>query len=333
MNEQSVVEKMNVISEVVKYNQQLISEQEIVQKKKNQDRLVDEYESYIFLGKHNNKSGSSKVEDFIDNYCGSTVSGLKDLCAKLSQKNGRPIHWVDMGGGRGLAMRQIALLDQLQEKTVMTNVDLLKHDIQDISEEDQNYIKNKYPGILNDNVAPQFIQSNMEIVTLPQPADLITSIESIQYLSNPLAALCNWYNQLNNDGIMIIANEHRWSNWIRYEGSYFSSDPSPIEPFVKQMETSKIPFAFSNSSYNHDGWESDGDKDFRNMIIQKRPNTSMFLKAQVKSIWTNPHQYKAVYYEEGGSIIDIKDSTLLSFDRSKYFKHMNAVLRKSNPHK
>lgn len=233
-----------------------------------------------------------------------------------------------------MAMRQLILRSGFRDKVTTTNVDLIEHNIDDLPPIDKQYlevVKAKYPGIINAAIAPRFIKSNAETVSLPQPADVITSVEVTQYLNNPLMALCNWYNNLACNKIMIVSADDYWSNWIRYENSHYSSDPSPLEPFIALLRREQILFAVSDDSY-YPGMEKPDPlflarKGFCNMVIQKKPGTSLVLRAEVKKIWRNPHDYKEVYYEQGGPVVELGDAKPTSIDPG-YFEQMENVFQK-----
>lgn len=311
------------------YTQRYTQEQQAVQKGKHRCRSIEEYEQNIFPNRLYKIPSTSPVEKFIDNYCGSTISGLEDLFSNLTTRAGSSVNWVDIGGGLGLAMHQLARFDRVRENVTMTNVDLLEHNIGDLSPEENEFIDVKYPGVIDKATAPRFIKANAETATLPQPADVITSIEVSQYLNNPLAALCNMYNQLTDNGIMIIGAEDRWSKGIRFEGT---GDLSPLEPFLSLLQNEQISFAVSDGSYDPILEESYplflARKGFRNMVIEKKPGTSMLLRAPVKRILRFRYGYKAVYYEQGGPVVEIGGARPPALDPN-YFEQMEDVSSKA----
>ncbi len=320
---------MDRASETDEADKTLAAEQEAVQKEKFQGRLADEYNDYIFLGKFSLDPRTSEVEEFIKNKLGDNAVSLESVLDKLTQQKEGKIQWVDMGGGRGLAMRQMALLPNLNGHVSMTNVDLVNFDLAGLDDSELSYLEQKYPGVLKDEVRPRFIKGNVETIQLPEPADLITSIELMQYLDHPIAAFCNWYNQLADGGFLIISAEHEWTGWIRYSGSSYTNDPHPIADIIELLKGNEIPFALSEDPYRPGHEPSKRpDRQFRNMIIQKIPDTSLLPASSVSEIWFNPHKYKAVYYQVNPPPIEIRRGTTTPSDLKDLYQKQLSKKRK-----
>lgn len=81
-----------------RYTLQYTLEQQSVQNEKHKARELSEYNQSIFLGRQFSNTRTSSVEEFIDKYCGSTITGLEDLFASLTKRHSRPVNWFDMGG-------------------------------------------------------------------------------------------------------------------------------------------------------------------------------------------------------------------------------------------
>lgn len=277
----------------------LVVEQEAVQARKFQGRLLDEYSHYIFPGQHWRIPRSSEVTDFLRPYCISERVSLEGVVEGLSEASGDdPIHWVDMGSGRGLAMRQLAAKSARRGRIAMTGVDLFDVGLNGLKPDDITRLEKVAPGITDEAAAPQLIRADMETVELPQPANLITSVEAIQYLNNPLAAIGNWYNQLVDNGLLVISTEHDWSSWIRYPRE-FEYENTPIGELMQTFKATGVPFA---ASYDID-WENGfrprlNDDRLNNLAIQRLPGTKLLINAALTEIWTNPYDFKAAYYEE-----------------------------------
>jgi len=320
---------MSESSESDKNYQRILIEQKKIQSGKYQSRLVDEYNQYIFLGKSLGGNETSDVEEFTKSLFGGGADNLEGLLEGLIRKRGRNIRWTDMGGGRGLTMRQLALSQKLKGRVEMGNVDINNYDLSGLDKSEITYLENKYPGITKDNVRPNFIRGNAETIRLSKPADLITSVEVMQYLDHPVAALCDWYNQLENGGIMVISAEHAWSDWIRYEGSTFSSDPHPFEKVLEIFDQNHIPYAVSNYSYRHGSKpKKDTKREFRNLVIQKVKNTSLAPASPVKKVWYNPHSYKAVYYEKNSIPIEVvKGNNVIPSLNQRYAEQVSNIIR------
>ena len=280
----------------------LVAEQEAVQSGKFQGRLLKEYSHYIFPGSIWLKPRSSAVTDFLRPLCVDENMSLEGVIKGLCLAKGEePVRWVDMGGGRGLPMRQLATDAEIREHMDMTNVDLFDYGLNALQPDEMVYLEELAPGITSQDTAPNLILADVTSVTLPEPADLITSVEAVQYLDNPLAAISNWYNQLDDNGLMVISTKHDWASWVRYQrelgqGDY---DETPTKHFLEALQAAGVSFA---AMYESD-WESGLRPDFdptriRTLAIQKRPGTKLVVNSPVDEVWTDPFDYKAVYYEE-----------------------------------
>lgn len=214
-------------------------------------------------------------------------------------KGGTPVSWVDMGGGRGLAMRQLLSSEDNRERFVATNVDLIDYGLDGLTPHDNEMLDTKYPKMLDRASAPYLLQADCETVVLPDAADIITSVETVQYLDNPLAAMANWYNQLADNGIMLISAEHDWSSWIRYatNAEQRGVDNAPMEHLLEQFDAAGIRYAVAYESDQESGLRPRVDLgQFRNLALQKKPNTTMVIASEVDEVWCNDWGYKAIYY-------------------------------------
>lgn len=280
----------------------LVAEQEAVQAEKFQGRLLEEYGRYVFPGQDWREPRSSAVTDFLRPVCiGERVSldgVIRGLC---EAKGDEPMRWVDMAGGRGLPMMQLTADPERREQLVMTNVDLFDFGMEGLRPDEITYLEDLAPGMTSDAAAPCFIQADVETVALPEPADLITTVEAMQYLNNPLAAISNWYNQLADNGLLIISTEHDWASWIRYqrEPGQGDRDETPTKHVLEALQAGGVAFAASAESDWESGFRPDLDPDrIRNMVVQKRPGTRLIVNSPVTEVWVNPYNFKAVYYKE-----------------------------------
>lgn len=300
-------------SDKERYNQHLFREQSKVQKGKEHERTLYDYNELIFISEVSCSKISFPTQEFFDQYCGPGVNGIEKLLDRIVLLRDRPINWVDMGGGRGLAMRQIGKSTETGKKVNMINVDLFDYDLQELHATEKEYLERKYPGIFNHENKPELIKTNSEVVNLPQKADLITSIESIQYLNNPLAAICNWYNQLTDHGLLIIARELQWTGFIRFE----NHDPKPFDLFLNTLQDNKIAY------YAHQRYKNEHDL----IMIEKKPNTSMLQQTSIKEIWTNPDGYKAVYYGEEKVPVEIQNTDNQNIQNNLDYKEINKLIK------
>src|SRR3712207_2241293 len=114
-------------------HEDLIAEQTVVQASKFQGRMLTEYNYYLFPGQEYRQPQSSAVADMVRPLCeGEEYVSLAGVLNGLHASAGgeRPIHWVEMGGGRGLPMREAATSPQLKDKIHMTQVDLFDYGLE-----------------------------------------------------------------------------------------------------------------------------------------------------------------------------------------------------------
>jgi SAM-dependent methyltransferase len=292
----------------------LIVEQATVQAEKFQGRLLAEYSSYIFPDQSWREPRGSAVVDFVRPIIGgierATLDGVLEGLSEAKAEE--PVNWVDMGGGRALPMRQLGSMPDFKQKLKMTNVDLFNFGLEGVTSDELEYLEGLAPGMTDPEAEPTLITENVETVRLPEQADIITSVEAIQYLNNPLGAMANWYNQLADNGIMIVATEHDWAGWIRYNRQPGSNerDETPAKHLLEELSRAGINYAVTAESDFQSGVRPDFDPDrIRIMAIQKKPGTSLRVTKPVTEVWVNPYNYKAAYYEaptEGAaSIIEV----------------------------
>lgn len=291
-------------------HEKLVAEQESVQREKFQGRLLDEYSAYIFPTQEWRMPKSCAVTDLLRPICiGDKVSLIGVLEGLHIAKQDSPVHWADMGGGRGLAMRQLASMPDSSQKYAMTNVDLFDYGLDDLEKNSIDYLEQLAPGMTDAQVSPRLILDDVESVTLPEPADIITSIEAIQYLNNPLASISNWYNNLADNGILLIATEQDWSHSLGLEDTNCYDETASLH-LIQQLEESGVTYA---ATYEID-WDNGtrpllDPNAFRILAIQKKPGTEMVVHSDVVDLWTSPHHYKASYYQKPDdsmpSVLDI----------------------------
>lgn len=292
----------------------LLAEQAVVQAEKFQGRLLAEYDSYLFADYRGDEAHGNAVIDFAKPFIGDNEQvTLEGLIQGLSNsKLGSPVSWVDMGGGRALPMRQLARMPNVQIKPLMTNVDLFNFGLDGVTPEELEYLETLVPRMTEPEAEPTLIIDNVETVKLPAPADIITSVEAMQYLNDPLGALVNWYNQLADEGMMIVATQHDWASWIRYQREPSSSerDETPTQHLLEELSRNAINCAVT---YENDWGRGRRPRidpgNFRIMAIQKKPSTSLRVNKPVTEVWVNPYDFKAVNYEapsgEASSIVEV----------------------------
>ncbi len=281
----------------------LVAEQATVQAEKFQGRVLAQYSNYIFPGQDWLEPRGSAVVDFVRPIIGDaervTLDGvLKGLC---EANVGEPVNWVDMGGGRALPMRQLGGMPDFAERLNMTNVDLFNFGLEGLDAQELEYLESLAPGMTEPEAEPALIRDNVETVQLPEPADIITSVEVMQYLNNPLESMTNWYNQLADNGILFVATQHEWTGWIRYDREPGSSqrDETPAKHLLEELSQAGINHAATYESDWENGLRPRLDpNDVRIMAIQKKPGTALRVTKPVTEILeVNPHNFKAAYYE------------------------------------
>lgn len=302
--------------------QTLLDEQAHVQAGKFPGRTLEEYNANIFPGQRWLKPRSSNVVDFLKPLCRGGGPSLENLINGLCQARNRGIKWVDMGGGRAFAMRQVANTPSIQDKVTMTNIDLFNMRFDGLGSDEIGYLEELCPGITDIQDNPFFIQANVESVILPKPVDLLTAVEVMQYLDSPLAAICNWYNQLEDDGLFIIAAEDDFASWVRYQRE--PRDPNwhevPMKHFLGELTKKGIKFAATPKADSESGERPDLDpNNFRILVVQKKPGTELRVNQDPIEVWVNPYNYKAVYYDvpvEGRlpliQVLSLSDQTKVS---------------------
>lgn len=282
--------------------EELLREQSEVQARKFQGRVADEYEALLFPGLNRQQPRRSAVTDFVAERIGSsssiTLTGILEALTP-SHADGK-LRWADMGGGRALPMRQLAVDPVIATRTKMINVDLFDYGLDGLSAEELDALEHITLGATHKSVAPDFIRDNVETVQLPEPADLITSVETVQYLNDPLQALSNWYNQLADDGLLFVTADHYWPSWIRYQetdGKNRLTISSPISDVLAQLEAAGICYAVTGECDWPNGHRPEtASDDFRILALQKKAETNLRLTASVVAVEAYETDYKATYY-------------------------------------
>ncbi len=271
----------------------LVREQAEVQCGKQRDRLLNEYDALIVTGQQWERPPQDNVAAFLRPLCLTTRVSLEGILDGLHSTKGMPVNWVDMGAGHALPMRQLACNPEMRARVSRTAVDLFLLKPEDMERPNANYVEQKYPGILDGRNCPSFLCADVETVVLPQPADVITSIESVQYLNNPLAVISNWYNQLADNGLVIVATNHKWSQWLAYGGGAGeeSTCEAPAQHLTDALQSANIPFA-ANPGHLF------GVATYSCMAIQKKPGTQLQLRARVTEVRKSDKGYKRVFYEQ-----------------------------------
>lgn len=278
----------------------LLAEQEAAQRDKFQGRLLSAYNQNIFRGQDFLEPQACAISDFVRPLCSGGVVSLEGMLDGLHGVNGRPVRWVDMGGGRALPMRQLASVPGMRGKLDMTSVDLFDVGLEGLDAGEIEYIESLHPGATADKAKPRIIRADVAAVILPESADVITCLNTVQYLDDPLAAVSCWYNQLAGNGLLIIAGESEWASRMHYQrlSGWVTRDESPTKDLLESLRAAGIAHG---ASLDHDwpmGRPRLDPSCFRNLIIQKMPGTRMVANTNVMDVWSSPQDYKVVTYEK-----------------------------------
>lgn len=288
----------------------LRDEQHAVQKSKAQSRGLDHYGEYFFdeytEGFANTIAHLGLGKFLQDRYNSKTKSIEAVLQALIEQKNGT-IHWVDVGTGYAIAQRQANQNEKLRENLRTTAVDLFDYGNEDGESSDKKEIAEFYgTEILDDQFKPDLLLlEDAEKLHLGKKADIITCIETFQYLENPLQTMANLYNQLSDNGLLVIASQNPWLGYIKYDENMRDA---PSVDIVKALSENDIAFGLSQQylATNH-LMPALGN----GLMISKKPNTKMSVNSRPTKRYINPFDFKVTYYEQpekGKDLIEITAS-------------------------
>lgn len=277
---------------------ELKAKQVFVQKDKELARTLHEYDNYIFtpgLDRGHNQAG---VKDFLQTLINSAGlapkrPSLSDLVRALVHSRQRPIQWVDLGGGLGMPMREILRSeDGLRRYLDFKVIDLWEW---------TTVPRGRFPiyrskeelgkNIFDPQFNPAFIEARIESAQVATPPDLVTAVESIQYIDKKLELIVNWYNQLADQGMLVIAKSE-WPTWVRNEGSVFLSKNTVFIDFLRILRAAGIKVAISKSE------KSDPDYMARTVLIVKKPGTMLKFNISLVNVWENSSGYLASYYPD-----------------------------------
>ncbi len=272
----------------------VVAEQTFAQAEKKDWRDIGDYNSvYVFPYNSRSLPGETTLDDFLDDSVSSRYPrSLQGLLVGLSEAKGdQAVHWVDMGPGLGVALREAASLAVLHSIIKTTGVDVRQPDPHKLGIRRLAAIGTAGLCHLNDEtLSPNLVHANAEDVNLTESADLISAIELIQYLNNPLGALCNWYNQLNDHGIMLVASNHRWSEDIRQSSDNDEITSYGDEELLLELQRQNAQVAVAGRGL------LGSEHSFRRLALQKIPNTKLGLSAPLVEIYNGYKFYKTVTY-------------------------------------
>ena len=121
---------------------------------------------------------------------------------------------------------------------------------------------------------------------------LITLIESLQYFPDKLRVFVHLYNQLADNGVLVVASENRAFEWIRSRDHFILGRDPIVDDMIAPIVAEGIELV-ALMSYRRWGHISDA----RMFAIRRKPGTRLVAQTRLHNIWTNPHGYSASYYE------------------------------------
>lgn len=287
----------------------LLAEQAEVQAGKHESRLLREYDCLIFPGQQIVQKNVSSVADFLEPLCYEGVFSTEALLLGIyEQGRDNSIHWADMCCGRALAMREMSQI--IDFPCEMTGVDLFDWNLEGLKPHEYEILEKLCPGMTEVPAEPNLIFADTETVQLPRPAHLITAIEGLQYLNDPLKTICNWYNQLVDGGLIIISGQATFSEWIQYQEDIRSRGEReiPIIHILNKLRSHGIRFEVMDEIDIHGRRPQVMPYRIRHLVIQRLPGTSLRINGESPLVDTCELGYKNTYYPnpaENESLVEI----------------------------
>jgi len=283
---------------------ELVAEQSQVQASKFQGGNLGRLNDWLFDALKWVPPQSSRITDFLADFVPEDQEmSLEGVIKGLYQRKQAPVTWVDMGAGEALIMRELATRSEMAGKLEMIAVDLLDYNLRQFDKEELAMLEEMALGITEDRTRPLRVIADIGTVALPKPADLITAVEVTQYLDDPLRAVANFYNQLADGGLMIVANASGWSNGLMYVGR---PEERATRDLVVALDQADVSHA---AQHTHDWPEKTfipedsrrrDEIDFHAMHllgVQKKPGTELVVNTELMDVFTEEHNYKWVYYQ------------------------------------
>lgn len=146
--------------------------------------------------------------------------------------------------------------------------------------------------------------SDAATVQIENGADIITSVQSIQYWLNPIKALTNLYNSLKPDGVMLVAAGTGWTNRNIYQGRRETG--LPMTHFLDALGESGIPYAVGvNPSMSGPVLSR-----AQSLVIQRNIGTLLVSDVHPVDVRTSSIGFRSVIYP------DVHPSSLLRAEQS-----------------
>lgn len=275
----------------------LTREQAEIQVSKCQERLLEDYEDdYLFLSNPKTQ-GTSAVFDFLRARSNDHTPDMYHLLRGIGERaSDASIHWVDVGGGRMLAQRD--LIHHFDHTGIaLSAVDLFNHGLDGL-----DFVHRDQFEPLFSDPEPILLQDDVTHVRFSNPANLVTAIELFEYLDDPLAALANMYNQTAPGGIVVIGTAYDWSRSIlrkNIDGEVIRDDPShmPAAELLRAFREHDIAFAATREADIEPGRRPPlDDAAYQILAIEKRAGTRLEIARAALPPHLMPDGYKVQYY-------------------------------------
>lgn len=208
---------------------------------------------------------------------------FQELIQEQIRLKGRVVY-ADVSPGYRFALRQARKLFGTDLVTYGVDLrDWFTADILPSAELQKKYQSLLGPDILDPAYDSRLVMETMETAKLPEPADLISFVYSLDYSGDPLAAIANFYNQLNPQGGQLVAavNIHTllgpplqkasfvdiWVDLLRQGGIAARLTPDKEWLFLQRSDSRRLIFNFEPDVVRR----SNSGKTF---VVYRRTNTS-----------------------------------------------------------
>lgn len=273
---------------------ELAAEQKKIQRHHGRTRALtgyDGYNSHFFPPKLGN--GTPVTRFLQERHIAAT--SIQSLIGSMREQNrDRPLRWTDMCGGFGVAMRQLKFLGAA-EHVVRTCVDIAQHDPATVQPRIVEEYKAGGFDIFDPQHAPDnFLYDDVVTVNLPGPQDLITSVQGLMYLRDPLKFVANCYNQLAPGGLALLATRTYWGLLMHQGGQ----GAEAVRHVAEELEEHDVPYAFANDKGD------DGAHCFNTLALQRVEGTRLQASSVIRA-QTDWSQYMNVQYAAGAPALRV----------------------------
>lgn len=269
--------------------------------KKELGRTLAEYNEYIYqldewreLSLNNDEGSIFSLKDIFQR-----SNNLVELIKLFGMMKQKPVNWADFGSGLAVPMREFAMYGLVPPANLrMTAVDLFdwEHQADVATKKFIAQIKTYAKAVVGKDIfksrfRPNLIEVDATKVSFADSTrpDIITSIESIQYIPDKVAYIVNAYNQLADEGILVISARHFWPTSIRVVGTIHEGREIFLD-FLGVLKNSNIPFLLSGNDRNAPLSRS------RVLVLQRRAGTVLNFKREFVHVSENEFGYAVSFY-------------------------------------